>query len=183
MNQVRRRLVTLCAFMLAGTASILFSCTNAEAAAPHMPLNRQDHRMLSLDQQSPHLIFAVAHLQPEHHSNVHGKAELIWDEATQSLSVRVDATGLQPQHNYPLRLHNFTVADHGPTLYALTSLYTDKNGSGHSLTILHNVTYIPDGHWFVAIHAGLNFDTELETLAAGNIHVLHPLLGEHLEAR
>ncbi|WP_258112000.1 CHRD domain-containing protein [Alicyclobacillus sp. SP_1] len=124
------------------------------------------------------ILYAVARIDPERGHHMHGTAELVWDEATQNLTVLVVAAGLRPMQRYLVHLHNFSKASRGPVLYPLQTLDANSQGEARSVTVLRHVPYIPDGGWYIAIHSGFNFDVTMESLASGNVYVLHPRPGE-----
>jgi hypothetical protein len=124
------------------------------------------------------VLYAVARIDPERGHHMHGTAELVWDKATQNLTVLVVANGLRPMQRYLVHLHNFSKESRGPVLYPLQTLDANSQGEARSVTVLRHVPYIPDGGWYIAIHSGFNFDVTMESLASGNVYVLHPRPGE-----
>jgi hypothetical protein len=108
------------------------------------------------------------------HSPV-GKADVVWIPGSQALEVIVAVSGLAPNSEHPMHIHQGTCAQGGSVVYPLSPLMADAQGNATTTTFIQNVVSdIPAG-WSINIHNGPQMSSELQNraIACGDVtHIL-----------
>lgn len=84
-----------------------------------------------------------------------GLATLSYDREANTLSVRVNATGLQPNTRHALHIHSGSCQVQGPVVYSIPDLVAGPGGSATSMITIRRVMSptLSQG-WYVNVHEG-----------------------------
>ncbi|GCF09636.1 CHRD domain-containing protein [Dictyobacter arantiisoli] len=88
-----------------------------------------------------------------------GKAQLVYDQSNQTLTVTIRQVGLTPNSTHPAHIHaTGTCQNPVDTIkYPLNNVVANSTGMGTSITTIANVkTGIPATGWFINVHNGPN---------------------------
>lgn len=88
--------------------------------------------------------------------NLAGHASVNYDGQTQTLTVRVDASGFAPNTNHAAHVHMGTCTAQGAVIYMLQDLHADGRGQIDQTDVIHNLASFttPAGGWYLNIHEG-----------------------------
>ncbi len=101
-----------------------------------------------------------------------GTSDLTWDATKQTLTVKVDLSGLAPNSTHPEHIHTGTCKSSGAVLYPLKPLIANALGVATSETTITEVKDgIPASGWSINVHNGPNLspDIQFAPIACGNI--------------
>ena len=89
-----------------------------------------------------------------------GTADLSWDPASHTLTVKVSLIGLTPSSMHPAHIHTGSCANQGNVIYPLTTVVADAHGVATSTTVVKDIMNgIPATGWYVYVHNGPGLST------------------------
>jgi hypothetical protein len=102
-----------------------------------------------------------------------GTADILWDQTTKTLNVKLTMSGLAPGSTHPAHIHKGSceTSDNG-VLYPLNAVVADNKGTVTSKTTIQKVADgIPASGWFINVHNGptLSPSTQKTSIACGDI--------------
>lgn len=98
---------------------------------------------------------AKAVLAPQDGGEVHGQATLVWNPATDVLTVTVMARGLAPGTTHPNHIHVGSCPSPGAIIYSLANLVANPGGVAEASTSFNGVTSVKfHGGWAWNVHQG-----------------------------
>ena len=98
---------------------------------------------------------AKAVLAPQNGGKVNGQATLVWNPATDVLTVTMMARGLAPGTTHPNHIHVGSCPSPGAIIYSLTDLVANPGGTAQASTSFKGVTSVKfHGGWAWNVHHG-----------------------------
>lgn len=89
----------------------------------------------------------------------------------QTLTVKLEVTGLAPKTQHMVHIHSGSCASQGPVVYPLNTLTADASGKATSTTTIQNVKSIPATGWYVNVHNtnDLSTQTGFDPITCGDV--------------
>ncbi len=89
------------------------------------------------------------------------------NKQNQTLTVSVDAVHLAPNHTYDVLLLTNSAAQWTSAI-KLNSLKSDNHGEATAMTVISNISNIPNHSW----NLGISSDVSTNLIASGKVHLL-----------
>lgn len=89
----------------------------------------------------------------------------------QTLTVRVEMSGLQPGSLHAAHIHSGSCTSQGPVIYPLETVKANAEGKATVTTTIQHVTAIPATGWYVNVHRSTDLSTQtgFDPIACGDV--------------